>query len=42
MKLVILSTEGSFYIHDRPLTEINVRLCVEFANKIVTFFVLKH
>ena len=33
-----------FYIYDRPLNEINmiaIRLCVEFADKILTFAVLK-
>jgi len=39
----ILSTEHSFYIYDRPLTEMNVMasLCVEFAGTILIFAVLK-
>jgi len=42
----ILSTAASFYIYDRPLTDINViasvyEVGIEFADKIFTFAVLE-
>jgi len=40
--LQILSTEASFYICDRPLTDSDCwSLCVECADKILIFAVLK-
>ena len=39
----ILSSDASFYIYHRPLTEVNVivSFCVEFADKILIFAILK-
>jgi len=39
--IIFIRTDTCFYIYDRPVTYINVLLCVKFMNKSLIFAVLK-